>query len=215
MTNIDGQRRLHLFKRTDPLEIPLGGDEPAAAGPPHLLLLVDSSGSMKFKPTATTPIRRGKYDIVLKACYGIFKHIERNCQANDVQVACINFSGRSIESDWHPFHSIEKVKRVLLTYQGGGTTLSAEAIRRTFEKRPGKFLAIAITDGCIRNVPAAAVELRKIADADCNLVLLHVGTPNDFTRAVREINGCVHIVNRAEDLIGLSLQITKEQYAQV
>jgi hypothetical protein len=208
----DGQNQLKLFRRSDPLEIPLGGYEPVVNGPPHLVLLVDSSGSMKFNPTISHPGDRGKYDLVLLACYGIFKHIELNKLADNVQVACINFSGGSIESGWHPFSGIDKVKTVLLTYQGGGTTLSPDAIRRAFQNRPGSFLAIAITDGCLSNTTEAVSELRKVVESECDLVLLHVGQPNAFTKAVEEMNCPVHILNSARDLVGLSLRIAKERF---
>ena len=209
---IDGQNQLKLFRRSDPLEIPLGGDESVADGPPHLLLLVDSSSSMGFNPMAPSPNGRGKYDLVLLACYGIFKHIELNRLTDNVQVACINFSGRSIESGWRPFSSIDKVKTVLLTYQAGGTTLSPDALRRAFNSRPGNFLAIAITDGEIGNVAEAVSELRKVVESKCDLILLHVGQPNVFTKTVKEMNCPVHILNSSNDLVGLSLRIAKERF---
>ncbi len=208
----NGQNQLKLFRRSDPLEIPLGGDEPVVNGPPHLLLLVDSSSSMGFNPMAPSPNGRGKYDLVLLSCYGIFKYIENKKLTESVQVACINFSGGSIESGWHPFSSIDKVKNVLLAYQGGGTTLSPDALRRAFNNRPGSFLAIAITDGGLSNTPEAVSELRKVVESECDLILLHVGQPNAFTKAVKEMNCPVHLLNSANDLVGLSLRIAKERF---
>ena len=204
-----GRTNLQLYKRTEPLEIPLGGEEPAGVGVPHLLLLVDSSGSMVFTPP---PNAGGKYDIVLRSCYGVFRHIQEKGLHDRVQLACINFSGRSIESGWHSFDAVDNVKRVLLTYQRGGTILSPAAIRHAFETRPGRFLAIAVTDGCIGNVPAVVTELKRIVEADCDLALLHVGRPNAFTEAIRALHCPVHIVNNANDLIGLTLQIANDKY---
>lgn len=207
-----GWNELKLFKRSEPLEVPLGGDEPASEkGPPHLLLLVDSSSSMGFNPRASSD-RRAKYDLVLRSCYGIFKHIEMNNFGDSIQVACINFSGMSLESGWHPYRNMENVKRTLLTYQGGGTTLSPDAIRRAFQARPGSFLAIAITDGGLSNTAEAVSELKKVVESDCDLVLLHVGQPNAFTKAVEEMNCPVYILSSANDLVGLSLQIAKEGF---
>jgi len=212
LPQLDGSEILKLYQRTEPLEAPLGGDEPAGVGVPHLLLLVDSSGSMKFNPHTTDLASRGKYDIVLRACYGIFKHIEQSHLADCVQVACINFSGNTIESGWHPYRTIEPVKRVLLRYQGGGTVLSPPAIQNAFLARPGKFLGIIITDGCIGNVPAVIAELKSVAQAGCDLVLLHVGPANDFTNAVKAMNCPVHILSSADNLVGLTLQIAKDKY---
>lgn len=213
----DKGNQLRLFKRIDPLEIPLGGDEPAETGPPHLLLLVDSSGSMGFNSAASSG-KRGKYDVVLMACYGIFKYIVEQGLADSVQVACINFSGRSLESSWHPLSEVDnaehihEVKRVLLTYQGGGTVLSPEAIQRAFQTRPGRFLAIAITDGNLSNTSVAVSELRKLVQSGCQLVLLHIGGATQFTKAIEEMNCSVNILNSAKDLVGLSLRIAKERF---
>lgn len=127
-------------------------------------------------------------------------------------VAYINFSGRSTESGWHLFRDSEKVKRTLLTYQGGGITLSPEAIHRAFESRPDSFLMIAITDGSLGNTAEAVSELRKVVESDSDLALLHVGQTNEFTRAVEEVNCPVYILNSAHDLVGLSLRIAKERF---
>jgi hypothetical protein len=212
-TTPDAALRFQLFRRSDPLDIPLGGDEPGDLGVPHLLLVVDSSGSMRFDPSAPASGARGQYDVVLMACYGIFKHIEASGLGDEVQVACINFSGRSIFSGWHPFSGINEVKRVLLAYQGGGTALSPDAIRHAFEKRPGRFLAIAITDGGLSNVQPAAAELKKIVDDHCALTLLHIGQPNDFTRAVGAMQCPVHVLQNAESLTDLTLRIAQDTYA--
>lgn len=203
---------LIVRKRIEPLELPIDGDGPSGAGPPHLLLIVDSSGSMRFDPSNPNRAARGKYDVVLTAAYGIFAHIEQRGFSGEVQVACINFSRGSIESGWHSFSDIDRIKKVLFQYQGGGTQLSPLAIRRAFESRPADFLTIMITDGCLANVPEAAGELERTVRAGCDLVLLHVGVPNAFTQAAEGMGGRVYIVQDARDLIGLSLQIAERTY---
>ena len=208
----DHGKELCLFKQAEPLTIPARDDEPGEARVPHLLLVVDSSSSMGFNPQATDVRQRRKYDLVLTACYGMFNHIERKRLGADLQVACINFSSKSIASGWHEFGNMQPAKDVLLTYQGGGTTLAPHAIRQTFESRPGPFLAVVITDGCISNARSAAAELKKVVRAGCDLVLLHVGGSNDFTKAVQEMRCPVHIVKSAKDLVGLTLSIAREEY---
>ena len=209
----DQERRLILRQRTDPLEVPSGGDEPAEVGPPNLLLIVDSSGSMKFRPDAADPATRGQYDIVLRACYGIFAYIKEGRLGQDVHVACINFSRSSITSGWHKLDELREVKKVLLRYQGGGTQLNPQVVRKAFESRPGSFLAVMITDGCLGNVPAAVNELRRVVDAGCDLALFHVGSPNAFTDAVADMGSMVHILKTADDLIGLTLRTARHAYA--
>ena len=216
----DEQNQLRLYSRTDPLKVPHGNDELSGDSPQNLLLLIDSSGSMKFNPSVPSSSgRRGKYDLVLLSCYGIFKHIEFNNLADDMQVACINFSGNSIESGWHPFsemvnfNGVHRVKETLLTYQSGGTILNPAAIRRAFDKIPSGFLAIIITDGGLGNTPAAVSELRKVVQSGCDLFLLHIGQENAFTKAINEMNCSVKVLNSAKDLVGLSLQIAKKRFS--
>ena len=168
---------------------------------------------MGFNPQAADIGRRGKYDLVLTACYGIFNHIERERLGAGLQVACINFSNKSIASGWHEFGNMQPAKDVLLTYQGGGTKLAPEAIRQTFESRPGPFLAVVITDGVLSNARPAAAELRDVVGGGCDLALLHVGRSNEFTKAIRAMNRSVHIVEKADDLLGLTLGLARKRYA--
>lgn len=212
MRRVNGRNEICLYKRTDPLLVPTGDEEASATRAPNLLLLVDSSSSMGFKPNATDPDKRGKFDTVLRACFGIFNHIERNKLGQNVQVACINFSGRSLASGWHSFGKLDPVEKVLLNYQGGGTTLAPQAIRQAFDSRPGSFLAVCITDGCISNVAAAATELRKVVVAKCEFVLIHVGDPNSFTKAVQEMGCPVHIVQAAQELVGQTLGVVRNSF---
>jgi hypothetical protein len=208
----EGRKELVPRLRTEPLEVPLGSDGLAGVGPPHLLLVVDSSGSMKFDPRAADPAQRGKYDVVLAACYGMFAHLGQFDAADDVRVACINYSRNSLESGWHAFREIGPVKRVLLQYQGGGTRLDPDSVDRAFASRPAPFLAVMITDGCLANVAEAAAALERTVHAGCELVLLHVGTPNAFTEAIRTLGRPVHILESPLDLIGLSLRIARGTY---
>ena len=92
-----------------------------------------------------------------------------------------------------------------------GNVLSPEATHRALERLLGKFWAIAMTHGCIGNGPAVAMELRKTLDAGCELALLHVGQPNEFTEAVRKTGGHVHVIGNADALVGLSLGIAKDE----
>jgi hypothetical protein len=217
VVNEDGRNKLKFFRHSDPLQMPLGSDSLSSSDLPHLLFLVDSSSSMGFNPTSPHSNSRGKYDLVLLSCYGILKYIEDR-KLTGVQAACINFSGGCIESGWHPVsginrsNNLHKFKQVLLTYQAGGTTLDTEVVHRVFQSRPGRFLAIAVTDGGLNNTAEAALELETVVESNCSLVLLHVGEPNAFTKTVEEMNCPVYILKSGKDLVGLSLRIAKENF---
>jgi len=202
-----------VITRSDPLTIPADGEEPQGPAAPHLLLMVDSSGSMAFRPQIQHPAGRGPFDVVLTACYGIFKHIEMHNLGTSVKVCCLNFSSHTIASHWHAFADLGPVKNALLTHQGGGTRLDTEAVRWAFISRPGRFLAIVITDGVLSNVVQAADEMRNIVADGCSLVLLHVGKPNAFTDAVKALGCPVHLITNVNDLVGLTLSVAEQQYA--
>ena len=209
----DNPAGLKLYRLSDPLEIPGNAFDPASQDVPNLLLLVDSSGSMKFNPQANGA-SRGKYDLVLMACWGLFRFLKERCLDESVWVNALNFSGAGAthNSGWHRACELEPVKRVLATYQGGGTTLDTSVVRSARETSPGRILALAITDGNLGNTPQALAELRLTTDAGNGLALLHIGAANAFTEGVRQLGGCVHIVADARDLVGLCLDLAKANY---
>ena len=91
--------------------------------------------------------------------------------------------------------------------------MAPQAIRQTFESRPGPFLAVVITDGVLTNVRPAVAELRDVVGGGCDLALLHVGRSNEFTKAIRAMNRSVHIVEKVDDLVGLTLGLARKRYA--
>jgi hypothetical protein len=204
---------LHLCRRTDPLEIPAQGADPGARNVPNLLLVVDSSGSMAFNPNAAGAAR-GKFDVVLNACWGLFRFLKERGLENEVWVNAVNFSGTTRSSGWHRGHALDPVKRVLAAYEGGGTTLSVDALRMARESAPGSFLTVAMTDGSLSNTSAALEELHRTkADNSRNrLVLLHIGTPNGFTEGVKRLGGLVHVLQQAQELVGLCLDLAEDNY---
>lgn len=202
---------LKLFRLTEPLEIPAHAFDPGYRNVPNLLLVVDSSGSMGFNPQGTSPAR-GKYDLVLLASWGIMRYIAERGLVEQVWVGAVNFSGATRSSGWHRAGAIEPVKRVLAAYEGGGTTLGTGAIRMAQETAPGRFVLVAMTDGNVGNTPTALEELRQTIAAGHSLVLLHIGAPNAFTDGVRRLGGTVQILNHAQELVGLCLDLAKANY---
>ena len=202
---------LQLYRLTDPLEIPAKAFEPASRNVPHLLLLCDSSGSMAFNPQATGAAR-GKYDVVLNACWGLFRFLKERGLQDCVWVNAVNFSGVTRSSGWHRGDTLEPVKRVLAAYEGGGTTLGTSAIRTARESSPGRFMTITMTDGSLGNTQQALEELQRTIETGNSLALLHIGAPNAFTEGVRRLGGSVHVVNQAQELVGLCLDLAKANY---
>ena len=169
---------------------------------------------MQFNPRATNPAGRGKFDVVLMACYGIFRYIQSQGFSSRVKVHAINFSDASRSSSWHPCTSLEPVKRTLAAYQGHGTRLDVDTLRQAVADSPGKFLAIAMTDGGLKNTQEVIAELRRMLAAGHRLVHLHIGPANAFTKGVEELGCPVHLLKDANDLVGLCLDLAKSNYGK-
>lgn len=204
---------LQLFRRTEPLDIPAGGDVPASHGLPHLLIVVDSSGSMAYSPPTDGPAG-GNYDLVLMAAWGMFRYIQECENTEGVKVNALNFSSATIASGWHPSTQIEPVKRILASYFGGGTRLDVMKLREAFDTSPGEFLTVVITDGGLGNTPAALEGFEKIVKAGNHVVLLHIGQANPFTQGIEALGCPTHLLTKAEDLVGLCLDLAKSRYDQ-
>jgi hypothetical protein len=166
---------------------------------------------MKFNPQATGAAR-GKFDVVLMACWGLFRYIDERGLNNRVWIDAVNFSGATRSSGWHLGNDLNPVKRVLAAYEGGGTNLGTSAVRGAYECSHGRFVTVIMTDGSLSNTPAALQELHRTVEAGNSLVLLHIGVPNAFTEGVRHLGGSVHILNHAHQLVGLCLDLAKANY---
>ena len=203
--------RLRLFRRTEPLEVPLPGDEPVATSVPHLMLVVDSSGSMKFNP-AGRDAARGKYDVVLMACWGMFSFIQSQPRASSVQLNALNFSSDSSVSGWHACNDLDPVKRVLATYKGGNTMLDTSKLRDAYHARPGQVLTVVMTDGGLDNTPDAVAAFAQFVADGNHVVLLHIGGANAFTQGIADLGCPTHLLNDASQLIDLCLDLAKKRY---
>ena len=206
---IDGKAELQLHRRADPLEIPDDGGAMGDGQPPHLCLMCDSSGSMKFNPTAREQAQRGKYDVVLAACYGMFAHIQAT---GSWRIRCKLPASTSLGDPSRVAGSDSatsaRPRRCCLPTKVVARHWIPQAVRRVLASRPATFLSVLITDGCLSNVPDVIAELKRLVAARCDVVLLHVGARNAFTQAVEKI-GTVHLVQTADDLVGLSLRVAR------
>jgi len=199
----------------DPLVLPIEGNESGETNFPNLLLAVDSSSSMRFNPSATISEQRGQYDLVLRACWGIFRHIQNSEIASEVFINALNFSSCTRESGWTRCTNLEPVKRTLAQYQGQGTMVDVGVLRRALQSQPGPIVTLFITDGALGNTPLVIESLRGLHDRGKNLVLLHIGNGNAFTNGVQELGGQVHLIQRPTDLVGLCLDVAKDRYRSV
>ncbi len=203
---------LRLAKWDMPIEVRAGADEPEPVGVPHLMFVVDSSGSMTFNPRASGSAR-GKYDVVLTAAWNVMRFIQECDHAHDISIQALNFSRKTLSSGWHACTNLEPAKRALAVYQGGGTTLNIAELRHAHDTSPGDFLAIVITDGQIGNTPAVLNAFGELVRADNRLVMLHIGQANAFTKGIEKLGCPVHLLSTAEDLVGLCIGLARDTYS--
>ena len=142
----------------------------------------------------------------------MFRYIQECGEAQNVKVNALNFSSATIASGWHPCTQLQPVKKVLATYYGGSTILDLTKLNEAHETRPGEFLAVVITDGGLGNWADALGGFKKIVDAGNHVVLLHVGKANPFTEGIESLGCQTHLLNKAEDLVGLCLDLAKSRY---
>ena len=168
---------------------------------------------MNFNPQATGN-DRGKYDVVLMACWGLFRFLQQRRLEGSVWLNAINISGATRTSGWHRGNALP-VKRILAAYEGGGTTLGVASLQTARESAPGRFVAIIVTDGSLSNTSAALDELQKTVEAGNRLALVQIGAaPNGFTEGVKRLGGAVHLLNHAQELVGLCLNLAKSHYGE-
>lgn len=203
---------LRLFTRSDPLEVPRGGEENVSEAIPNLMVVVDSSSSMGFNPQASGQ-GRGKYDLVLLATWGMLSYFEKASNAQNHKACAINFSSNTFCSGWQTTSGLQKVKRVLGTYQGGGTTLRTGIVRQALQAQRELTLTVIITDGAISNTPDSVRVFKEAHEAGHEIVLLHIGKETPFTKGIREVGGNVHLLNNAGDLVGLCIGLARKRYA--
>jgi hypothetical protein len=205
----DAHDDLEVIRRAMPYMIQAHPEEPVGQGVPSLMLITDSSGSMSFRPP---PRPAGQYDIVLRACWGIFQYIQNRRLSDRVQVHAINFSAQTRSSGWYPAGNLDKVKRTLAGYQGQGTTLDVDVLRGAVNTAPGKFLAIIMTDGVLGNVAPALRAMEDLVHRGNRLVQFHIGPPNPFTQGIERLGCPVHLITKPEDLVGMCLDLARESY---
>ena len=200
-----------FYRSSAPLVIDCAGDASAWKGLPHLMLVVDSSGSMGFN-MAGQGQARGKYDVVLSAAWGILRYIEEKGEAAKVEVNAINFSNTTETSGWQHGSSFRRVKETLARYQGGNTRLDTMVYQKAHQDCPGGYVTIMITDGLIAKSEETLEALRETARNGNSIVLLHMGDMNPFAEGIRNMGFPVHLIARPEDLIGLCLDVARANY---
>jgi len=175
---------------------------------PDLLIVLDSSGSMKWNYTAKTDTGRGPYHTALVASFAALHY----AASKGVKFSIINFSGRPDTCQWtSDYH---KAEQILLRYQGSGTILPIKAMATQCEKADRKVLVFIITDFGIYNWGKAKKIMIELSNRGHKIVGFFIGAtsiPNSqFKNLLDKVT--FYPIKNSKDLINLVIDEVKKYY---
>ncbi len=195
-----------------------------------LLFIVDTSGSMLWTGKALDGF---EYDLAVRSVFSILKYLEYTKKAAYLNYGLIQFSSHTYFSGWKDFNHIKELKNALIErYEGGGTEFNPDALYLAASQKSDKFLAILISDTWIYN-DTETIEAFKNVMREGNDVailqiggfakypILQIGGSAKFTRNLEPLSvelarsgATVRLLTNPNDLVNLSLKITKERYVE-
>jgi len=195
--------------------------------PPDLLIILDSSGSMRYfpgwkKPFVDKKSEEYKYMKALKLKYHVgskfdialvsaFAALEYAVVRN-VKVAAVNFSGKGIVCDWT--HDRRKIEDTLMIFQGNGTELPRKKILKLIDKTDSRLLILLITDAEIYNEKDAMRCLNEIVARDHILYIFHIEEPGYYPvlETARKLGGRIIRVRKLEELTDIVIREISKYY---
>jgi hypothetical protein len=178
-------------------------------GLPDLMVVIDSSGSMGWDIEKKTMV--GRYHIALLAAFAAVHYVIQKGS----YVAGINFSSGVKVQSWTNNHRI--IEKLLLSYQGGGTTLPHQHILKLAKGAQKHSLVILISDLEIDNWEVGLATFHELLQMGHKLIAFFIdGNPQilkspDF-RILQEMGARFYCVEKIEDLTGLVIQEIRENY---
>ncbi|HME52874.1 MAG TPA: VWA domain-containing protein [Candidatus Lokiarchaeia archaeon] len=181
---------------------------------PDFLIVIDSSGSMRWKPNAISDGAKGPYDIALVAGFAAV-HFART---KGIQLAAINFSGSHRECEWT--RNVGDVENILLEYEGDGTVLPTKEIIKLATANGKPVLTFIISDAGLYDWKAEMAPLTALIERGHNIVFFLIGGKADDLKQMRFVKfinegGRIYCIKHVNDLIGLVVDEIKRVYAPV
>lgn len=206
---------LPLHRRAPALQLEqtmLYMDTPSASsGPgtllPDLAFVIDSSGSMEYKPYEG----RGQYDLLLRAVFGVFHWLQANSLGWLLNYAVVNFSDKTVSSGWRGWSRRHALHDALFDYQGSSTHLNVDTLRSLKSRSKRPFTVVMITDGELANTAEVLAYTRYEITPPHGLILLQIGRMTGFAKQVQRMGFSVHRVDQPADLPQLVLGAVKKR----
>lgn len=162
-------------------------------GKPDLLIIIDSSGSMKWD----SKDEKSEYHIALISAFSLLKY----CEETNGIVSGINFSNTPIGVDWTKEY--DKVKRLFLTHQNNGTTFPIEKTNELIIKKQGKKVITILTDDELTNWDTCQAFFSEVLnDGNKVLIFLIRKDHTDMSKYKGFLNcgGKIYTIQKPEDI---------------
>lgn len=208
-TRIKPDGELQFYEK----RLPISWQSPARVetkGIPDLLLVVDSSGSMRWDPEDG----HGPYDSLLRAVYSVFHFLEDGQKAQCMRFAAVNFSDATLTTSWHSYRALNEVKKLLFRHQRGGTRLDCAKLRQLAEAGSNRFLCLMVTDSQIANPADVVSTIQEMTDLGHGFVLIQIGQAVPMTLEVQSAGHAVHVITDHRQMEGLCLDYARRTWGR-
>jgi len=175
---------------------------------PDLLIVLDSSGSMRWNYHATSDNRKGPYHTALLAAFASLHYVVKK----GVKFSIINFSNIADICNWT--NNFYKAEEVLLRYQGGGTILPIRAIEQQCNLSENKILIFIITDFGIHNWNVSKKKMLEISQKGHKIVGFFIGSLNIPEIKFKDLIPYVSFypITNIKDLVNMVIMELKRYY---
>ena len=206
---------VNVFAKTSPFVLPFEANSIKGGSSGDLLWILDTSGSMGW---SIKPLDDSKYDICIRSVYSVINYLESNNRASGMNFGLAQFGVRDMTtwSGWKNYSQLGLLRNQVFTgYQNAGeTVLDPKTIDSILSKK-NNFLAMMVSDGVLSNEEEGIASCKKIIKEGNSLVLFELQNRSRLGVEVKEAGGIVIAVDKAEDLVGINLQIVASKWKKI
>lgn len=179
---------------------------------PDIFIVIDSSGSMDWRPWDNPPDARGSFDKAILAAEGAALYAIEN----GGKVAVINHSAGSDIKQQDFTRNINSVEKAIMHQYAGGTTLPCKEVLSMIKKTQNPLLTCYMSDCELSNPDQACDDAfaHAITEYD-NLAVFNIGGGGTaFVNKIKEKKAIVYVISKIQDLAGLMIGEVKKKYKE-
>lgn len=198
--NNEESSRLQLYWNEHYVTVPVPSAS-MSSSMPDISFWVDSSESMTYEPFQ----KQGRYDLLLRALFGVFRWIETQTYAPYLNYSALNFSAETKYSGWKSWQNRQDIYNLLFDHQNGRTTLDITIFEKLIREASRPFIVVMVTDGELKNWKAVSSRIIGRFDLSKNFILIQIGNVSKLFTTLREKGFPTHVIENAEGLNSLVL----------